>query len=100
LHNAIEVLRDPSHVRMLPVGELTAMMTGAGFTIETQDTWDQPRKFEEWAAIVDDPQRVAPLRTIVDRLARAGEHGGFGLSAVDEAIVFFHRWHLVIARKH
>ena len=100
LHNAIEVLRDPSHVRMLPVGELTAMLTDVGFTIEKQDTWDQPRKFDEWAAIVDDPQRVAPLRTIVDRLARAGEHAGFGLSLVDGAIVFFHRWHLVIARKH
>jgi SAM-dependent methyltransferase len=99
LHNAVEVLRDPSHVRMLPVAELTALITGAGFAIETQDTWDQPRKFEEWAAIVDDPRRVAPLRTIVDRLARAGQHAGFGLSLRDGAIGFFHRWHLVIARK-
>ena len=99
LHNAIEVLRDPSHVRMLPVAELTAMISDAGFAIEAQSTWDQPRKFEEWAGIVDDPQRVAPLRTIVQRLARAGEHAGFGLSVVDGAVVFFHRWHLVTARK-
>ena len=99
LHNAIEVLRDPSHVRMLPVTELTSMIAEAGFTIETQSTWDQPRKFEEWAAIVDDPQRVAPLRTLVHRLAQAGEHGGFGLSLADGAVVFFHRWHLVTGRK-
>jgi ubiquinone/menaquinone biosynthesis C-methylase UbiE len=99
LHNAIEVLRDPSHVRMLPVAELTSMIADAGFAIETQSTWDQPRKFEEWAAIVDDPQRVAPLRTIVHRLARAGEHAGFGLSLADAAVVFFHRWHLVAGRK-
>ena len=99
LHNAIEVLRDPSHVRMLPAAELAAMIADAGFTIEAQSTWDQPRKFEEWAAIVADPQRVAPLRTIVHRLARAGEHAGFGLSLVDGAVVFFHRWHLVTGRK-
>jgi SAM-dependent methyltransferase len=99
LQNAIEVLRDPSHVRMLPAIELAALITGAGFAIDTQATWDQPRKFEEWAAIVDDPQRMAPLRTIVDRLARAGEHAGMGLSVVDGAIVFFHRWHLVTGRK-
>jgi ubiquinone/menaquinone biosynthesis C-methylase UbiE len=99
LHNAIEVLRDPSHVRMLPVAELTSMIADAGFAIETQSTWDQPRKFEEWAGIVDDPQRVAPLRTIVHRLARAGEHAGFGLSLADAAVVFFHRWHLVAGRK-
>jgi ubiquinone/menaquinone biosynthesis C-methylase UbiE len=99
LHNAIEVLRDPSHVRMLPATELTAMITDAGFVIETQSSWDQARAFDEWAAIVDDPQRVAPLRTIVHRLAHAGEHAGFGLSLVDGAVVFFHRWHLVTARK-
>jgi ubiquinone/menaquinone biosynthesis C-methylase UbiE len=99
LQNAIEVLRDPSHVRMLPADELAALITGAGFAIDTQTTWDQKRKFEEWAAIVDDPQRITPLRTIVDRLARVGEHAGMGLSVVDGAIVFFHRWHLVTGRK-
>jgi ubiquinone/menaquinone biosynthesis C-methylase UbiE len=99
LHNAIEVLRDPSHVRMLAATELTSMITDAGFLIETQTTWDQQRKFEEWASIVDDPQRVAPLRTIVQRLARAGEHAGFGLSLVGGAVVFFHRWHLITGQK-
>ena len=99
LHNAIEVLRDPSHVRMLPATELTSMITAAGFVIGTQTAWDQQRKFEEWASIVDDPHRVAPLRTIVQRLAQAGEHAGFGLSLADGAVGFFHRWHLVTGQK-
>jgi ubiquinone/menaquinone biosynthesis C-methylase UbiE len=99
LHNAIEILRDPSHVRMLPVQELRGLITDAGFVIETESTWDQTRKFEEWAAIVDDPQRIGPLRVIVDRLARAGEHAGFGLKMTDGAVGFFHRWHLVTGRK-
>jgi ubiquinone/menaquinone biosynthesis C-methylase UbiE len=99
LHNAIEVLRDPSHVRMLPATELTSMITDAGFVIGTQTAWDQQRKFEEWASIVDDPHRVAPLRTIVQRLAQVGQHAGFGLSLADGAVVFFHRWHLVTGQK-
>jgi ubiquinone/menaquinone biosynthesis C-methylase UbiE len=99
LHNAIEILRDSSHVRMLPVVELRALIIETGFAIETESTWDQMRKFEEWAAIVDDPQRIGPLRVIVDRLAQAGEHAGFGLSAKDGAVAFFHRWHLVTAPK-
>jgi hypothetical protein len=86
-------------VRMLPVSELRALITDAGFVIETESTWDQTRKFEEWAAIVDDPQRIGPLRVIVDRLARAGEHAGFGLQMTDGAVAFFHRWHLVTGRK-
>jgi ubiquinone/menaquinone biosynthesis C-methylase UbiE len=99
LQNAIEVLRDPSHVRMLPASALAALVAGPGFAIERQATWDQRREFEEWAAIVRDPERIAPLRTIVRALARAGEHAGMGLSATDGTIAFVHHWQLIVARK-
>jgi ubiquinone/menaquinone biosynthesis C-methylase UbiE len=99
LQNAIEVLRDPSHVRMLPASELAALIANAGFAIEAQTTWDQSREFDEWAAIVDDPLRVGPLRTVVHRLALAGEHAGMGLSATGDTIGFFHRWLLFVGHK-
>jgi ubiquinone/menaquinone biosynthesis C-methylase UbiE len=99
LQNAIEVLRDPSHVRMLPVAELSSLVRDAGFALETEESWDQPRELEEWLAIVDDPVRVAPLRTMVRALAGAGQDAGIGLSLAAGAIVFFHRWHLIAARK-
>jgi ubiquinone/menaquinone biosynthesis C-methylase UbiE len=99
LHNAIEVLRDPSHVRMLPPSELRGLIAGAGFAIAEQTTWDQPREFEEWGAIVGDPARMAPLRPIVRALAAVGQHGGYGLSLSDGAVVFIHRWLLIVARK-
>jgi ubiquinone/menaquinone biosynthesis C-methylase UbiE len=35
LQNAIEILRDPSHVRMLPGSELTALVKDAGFAVES-----------------------------------------------------------------
>jgi ubiquinone/menaquinone biosynthesis C-methylase UbiE len=99
LHNALEVLRDPSHVRMLPASELAALIEGAGFAIEHRVTWDQWREFEEWARIVDDPARVAPVRTVVRTLAGLGQHAGTGLGLADGKVVFFHRWHLIAARK-
>jgi len=99
LHNAIEVLRDPSHVRMLPAAELASLVAAAGFTIETETTWDQSREFEEWSGIVDDPERIGPLRTVVRALAGACQHAGIGLSLADGGIVFCHRWHLIVARK-
>ena len=43
LQNAIERLRDPSHVRMLPASELDAGVAGAGFVVLGHDTWDAPR---------------------------------------------------------
>jgi ubiquinone/menaquinone biosynthesis C-methylase UbiE len=99
LQNAIEVLRDPSHVRMLPRSELVALIERAGFHIGQESTWDKTREFEEWMGIVNDPERVAPLRIVVRALARVGESAGMGLSLADGKIVFFHRWCMIAATK-
>ena len=99
LHNAIEIIRDPSHIRMLPATELTAAIAGAGFEIANEETWDKWREFEEWMGIANDPQRVDPLRTVTRALAEDGRTAGIGLSIKDEKIVFFHRWTLITARK-
>jgi len=99
LQNAIEILRDPSHVRMLPGSELTALVRDAGFAIESRATWDKPREFEEWMGIVNDASRVPPLRAVVRALAGAGVSAGMGLALDGEKVRFFHRWNLIAARK-
>jgi ubiquinone/menaquinone biosynthesis C-methylase UbiE len=99
LQNAIEILRDPSHTRMLPAAELASLVEGAGFAIEANATWDKPREFEEWMGIVNDPVRLPPLRVVVRALARAGLSAGMGLSADVDTVTFFHRWNMLSARK-
>jgi ubiquinone/menaquinone biosynthesis C-methylase UbiE len=99
LQNAIERLRDPSHVRMLPASELDRRIADAGFHALEQTTWDKDREFEEWMDIVNDPARAEPIRVVVRALAEAGRSAGMGLAIKDDAIVFFHRWRLVQARK-
>jgi ubiquinone/menaquinone biosynthesis C-methylase UbiE len=99
LHNAIERLRDPSHVRMLPASELDAGLRRAGFGDIAHSTWDMDRELEEWLAIVDDPARVEPIRTVIWTLAQSGRTAGIGLSVRDGRVVFFHRWRLVRATK-
>lgn len=99
LQNAIEVLRDPSHVRMLSGSELVDLITRAGVAIDRQECWDKAREFEEWAGIVANPERVAPLRTVVRALAAAGQDAGLGLSLRDGVVHFFHRWQLVCGTK-
>jgi ubiquinone/menaquinone biosynthesis C-methylase UbiE len=99
LQNAIEILRDPSHVRMLPGSELSSLVREAGFVIESEATWDKPREFEEWMGIVNDASRVPPLRAVVRALASAGASAGIGLSLDGDTIRFFHRWNLIAARK-
>jgi len=99
LQNAIEILRDPSHTRMLPVSELMSLVKDAGLTLERRETWDKPREFEEWMGIVASPERTRPLRTIVHALARAGEDAGIGLEPKGYTVAFFHRWMLLVMRK-
>jgi ubiquinone/menaquinone biosynthesis C-methylase UbiE len=99
LQNAIERLRDPSHVRMLPGTELDGELARAGFQILEHSTWDKPREFEEWMGIVNDPDRTEPIRIVVRALAETGNHAGMGLAIQDGRIVFFHRWRLLRARK-
>jgi ubiquinone/menaquinone biosynthesis C-methylase UbiE len=99
LHNAIERLRDPSHVRMLPASELDASVSRAGFCNVEHATWDMARELEEWLAIVDDPARVEPIRVVVRALAESDRSAGIGLSIKDGRVTFFHRWRLIKATK-
>ncbi|MGH7066939.1 MAG: class I SAM-dependent methyltransferase [Acetobacteraceae bacterium] len=99
LHNAIEVLRDPSHVRMLPLSVLSSLLTEAGLRIEQQAVWERPREFVEWLAIANDPTRAAPLRTVLATLACHNETAGIGLRLGVDTLFFFHRWALLRARK-
>jgi ubiquinone/menaquinone biosynthesis C-methylase UbiE len=99
LHNAIERLRDPSHVRMLPASELDSCVRRAGFSELETVTWDMDRELDEWLAIVSDPARVEPIRIVARALAEAGRSAGIGLSIKDGRTVFFHRWRLLKANK-
>ncbi|MGW8183459.1 MAG: class I SAM-dependent methyltransferase [Burkholderiales bacterium] len=97
LQNAIENLRDPSHVRMLPLSELSSLVTSAGFEIVARTTWDKDREFEEWMGIANDAQRAQSLRIVARMLAADGHTAGMGLSLVDDRLVFFHRWTFLVA---
>lgn len=97
LHNAIEILRDPSHVRMLPPSEMDRIIADAGFQNLETVTWDKDREFDEWMGIVNDPTRVEPLRVMTKAVAEAGRQAGIGLRVQDGQIHFFHRWRLAAA---
>lgn len=99
LHNALEILRDPSHVRMRPPSELRALVRGAGLALLSEDAWRMDREFGEWARIANDPQRTGPLRTVMTRLAEAGLTAGIGLRTEGDHLVFFHEWLLIEGEK-
>jgi ubiquinone/menaquinone biosynthesis C-methylase UbiE len=97
LHDALETLRDPSHVRFLSPSGLREVVSVAGFEIRAEERWDQPREFGEWAAIVAAARSLAPLEPVMAALARAGVRAGIDLREDADGVRFTHHWMLVAA---
>lgn len=100
LHNALEVLRDPSHVRMLSKSELHNAITQAGLDVEVAVAWTNHREFDEWMKIVDEPTRIGPLKVVMMALAQAGVGAGIALRLDQGRLHFEHRPALTVAVKH
>ena len=100
LHNALEILRDPSHVRMLPKSELHRSLADAGLAIEEVIAWaNLRRELSEWMKIAAAPERIAPLDVVMTALARSGASAGIGLRLEDGKLRFEHTAALTVAVK-
>jgi len=97
LHNTLEQLRDPTHVRMLTRPELLSTLRIGGFAPRSEQSWEQKRSFAEWSKIVAAPERMCPLRQIMLALARAGQDAGIQLHETEGDLQFTHTWLLVVA---
>lgn len=63
---AVELLRDPSHVRDRSVAEWTRQLVAAGFQVAGHDSWPLRMEFDTWVARMKTPaDRVAVLRGLI-----------------------------------
>lgn len=66
--NAIEVLRDPSHVRDHRVSEWEAMFAGAGLTPMLRQRWGLELDFDSWVERIGTPDpEIRALRRMFER---------------------------------
>jgi ubiquinone/menaquinone biosynthesis C-methylase UbiE len=74
--NAIELLRDPSHVRDHTVQQWLGMCAAAGFAAEPAGHWPLRLEFESWVARMNTPfLAITQIRALIDgapREVRAG----------------------------
>lgn len=98
LHNALEQLRDPTHIRMLPASELLEVVTAAGFRVTATDHWLQHRQFKEWAAIVANARSLQSLEVAMRAMADAGVTAAINLRASGDSVEFDHRWAFIAAQ--
>jgi ubiquinone/menaquinone biosynthesis C-methylase UbiE len=98
LHNALEQLRDPSHIRMWPTSELLEVVNAAGFRVTATDHWLQHRQFREWAAIVANARSLRSLEIAMRTIADAGITAGINLRASGDSVEFDHHWAFIAAQ--
>ena len=99
LHNALEMLRDPSHVRALPASELLGLMGSPPLRVVAREGWVSGREYGEWIRITNSPERAGPLLVVMGAFAAAGQRAGIGLRGDGETVRFDHTWELVTAEK-
>jgi len=99
LHNALETLRDPTHIRMLSPSDMLRLCKSAGLRVTSSVTWEMKRDYDEWIRITNAPERVKPLYEVVAALAKAGIHAGIDLHLEEKKVIFIHRWLLVTGEK-
>jgi ubiquinone/menaquinone biosynthesis C-methylase UbiE len=97
LHNAIEILRDPSHVRFLTLESLRGQVLDAGFALVSESSWRTARDFAGWADIISEPTRMASLEIVLRRLARSGVQAGIALREEDGELRFTYEFALLAA---
>ncbi len=69
--NAIELLRDPSHVRDHSVEQWLRMFDSAGFAAEALDAWSLRLEFESWVARMHTPfLAITQIRALIDGATR------------------------------
>ena len=99
VHNALEVLRDPSHVRMLPKSELLAHIEASGLEVKAATGWTNHQEVDAWLKTANAPERGRPVRTIMMALAKAGVGAGIDLRLEGDRLMFDHHPLLVVAEK-
>ena len=99
LHNALETLRDPTHVRMFSPSNMLELIKTAGLRIASTVTWEMERDYDGWIRITNAPERVKPLYIVMVTLAKAGIHAGINLHFNGRTVLFTHRWLLVKGEK-
>lgn len=100
LHNALEILRDPSHVKMMSFQAIRDLVESLKLTVIDIQQWRNEREFEEWTQITNAPERAKPLFTVMKNLAETGLSAGINLRSTGSSIKFDHNWVLITAEKH
>jgi ubiquinone/menaquinone biosynthesis C-methylase UbiE len=92
LHNAIEILRDPTHIKMLSLSEFEKLFSSNNLAITETSFINIEREYDEWLTITNAPERYQSLYIILKNLIKCGMTADIDLKYEDNKIYFLHKW--------
>lgn len=95
LHNYIEKLRDPSHVKMYGLSELTALLRDAGFSINEHMIFEDERSFSWWTSVITPPHEIMHQMRQILIESIPGDRTGLRVR-VENNEIFYRRRNLVL----
>lgn len=98
-HNRLERLRDRSHRRFLPLGELLALLGRQGLQVRTVQVQDSLREFNEWVAVTRPPVRRAEHIRRLLQGSMEQDLSGLNVQPADDTFLFVQRVAWVLAVK-
>jgi len=93
IQNAVEVLKNPTHIGVIPMQDVMRMMQHAGLKVVDRRVLDQMWEFEQWVKVMGAGETKEPLRALMRSFALQGNRAGMDL-AVDKTgrMTFTYRW--------
>ena len=98
--DAIETLRDPSHVRNLSRSEMLSLFSGRGLRVEKCEITKIRQELTSWMALTKTPETTRQdIHRKMEEDISGGEKTGFYPYVMDGKICFDQRWVLTIGIK-
>lgn len=100
LQNAMEKLRDPSHVEMLPLKKWRRLFRDAGLRIVKEKRLVQPRSAEDWMELSQTPSNVRRKIRRMLMKSMKGDTSGQNVRLVDGQVVFDLNYRIFVLSLH
>jgi SAM-dependent methyltransferase len=81
--NAVELLRDRSHVRNYTIAQWRAMLEGVGLAVDVVHTWYLRLDFAEWVERMQTPRQAVEMLRLLLREAPAEAKRAFRIDSAD-----------------
>lgn len=100
IEDAIETMRDPSHMRNRSRAELLDLYDKHGIAVVKNEITQLPVSLDAWMALTDTPPDVCQkIRALMDGELSGGDKTGFEPCVENGSIRFSQRWLLLIGQK-